>query len=108
MPANHDNIIDGTVRFATVSCGFVLPSSATLWLELEAATTLVTSAAFRVMPISTEALISEVFKRPALWDHQNKGYRNRRYVDKEWTNVSQKLGISSKYNGFLAFTAVQC
>jgi hypothetical protein len=78
----------------------VLPSSATLWLELEAATTLVTSAAFRVMPTSTEALISEVFKRPVLWDHQNKGYHNRKCVDKEWNNISHKLGISSKYNEF--------
>jgi hypothetical protein len=59
---------------------------------------LVTSVALHVMPTSTEALISEVFKRPVLWDHQNKGYHNRKYVDKEWNNVSDKLGISSKYN----------
>jgi hypothetical protein len=34
----------------------------------------------------TEALISEVFKRPLLWDHKIKNYHNRDVVDKEWRN----------------------
>jgi hypothetical protein len=44
-----------------------------------------------------ESLISEVFKRPVLWDHRNKAYRNRDLVDKEWDNVSQAVGITSRY-----------
>ena len=36
----------------------------------------------------TEALISEVFKRPVLWDHRIKNYHNRDFVDKEWRNLS--------------------
>ena len=44
-----------------------------------------------------EALISEVFKRPVLWDHRIKNYHNRNFVDKEWRNLSQTLNISSKY-----------
>ena len=43
------------------------------------------------------ALISEVFKRPVLWDHRNKGYHNRDFVDKEWRNLAQTLNVSSKY-----------
>ena len=35
------------------------------------------------MSSMTEALISEVFKRPVLWDHRNKNYHNRNFVDKE-------------------------
>ena len=31
----------------------------------------------------TEALMSEVFNRPVLWDHRIKNYRNRDFVDKE-------------------------
>jgi len=34
-----------------------------------------------------EALISEVFKRPVLWDHRIKNYHNRDFVDKEWRNL---------------------
>jgi hypothetical protein len=45
----------------------------------------------------TEALISEVFKRPVLWDHRIKNYHNRDFVDKERRNLSQTLKISSKY-----------
>ena len=52
--------------------------------------------------IFTEALISEVFKRPVLWDHKIKNYRNRDVVDKEWRNLSQTLNISSKYY-YIAF-----
>jgi hypothetical protein len=44
-----------------------------------------------------ESLISEVFKRPVLWDHRNKAYHNRDLVDKEWDNVSQAVGITSRY-----------
>jgi hypothetical protein len=45
----------------------------------------------------TEALISEVFKRPVLWDHRLKDYQNRDCVDKEWRNLSQTLKITNKY-----------
>jgi len=44
-----------------------------------------------------EVLISEVFKRPVLWDHIIKNDHNRDFVDKEWSNLSQTLNISSKY-----------
>jgi len=44
-----------------------------------------------------EALISEVFKRPVLWDHRIKNYHNRDFVDREWRNLSQTLNISSRY-----------
>jgi hypothetical protein len=44
----------------------------------------------------TEAPISEVLKRPVLWDHRLKDYHNRDFVDKEWRNLSQTLNISSK------------
>ena len=50
----------------------------------------------------TEALISEVFKRPVLWDHRMKGYHNRDLTDSEWMNLSQTLEISSKYY-YIAF-----
>jgi len=43
-----------------------------------------------------EALISEAFNRPVLWDHRIKNY-NREFVDKEWRNLSQTLNVSSKY-----------
>jgi hypothetical protein len=49
------------------------------------------------MSSMAEALISEVFKKPVLWDHRIKDYRNREVVDKEWRNLSQTLNISSKY-----------
>jgi len=45
----------------------------------------------------TEALISEVYKRPVLWDHKIKNYHNRGFVDKEWRSLSQTINISSKY-----------
>jgi len=45
----------------------------------------------------TEALISEVFKRPVLWEYKIKNYHNRDVVDKEWRNLSQTLNIRSKY-----------
>jgi len=44
----------------------------------------------------TEAVISEVFKRPELWSHRTKDYHNSEFVDKEWRNLSQTLKISSK------------
>jgi hypothetical protein len=50
----------------------------------------------------TEALISEVFKRPVLWDHKIKNYHNRDVADKEWRNLSQTLHISSNYY-YIAF-----
>jgi hypothetical protein len=37
-----------------------------------------------------ESLISEFFKR-------NKAYHNRDLADKEWDNVSQAVGITSRY-----------
>jgi hypothetical protein len=49
------------------------------------------------MSSMAEAIISEVFKRPVLWDHRIKDYHNRDFVDKEWRNLSQTLNISSKY-----------
>ena len=48
------------------------------------------------MSSMTEAVISEVFKRPVLWDHRIKDYHNRDFVDKEWRKLSQILKISSK------------
>jgi hypothetical protein len=45
----------------------------------------------------TEALISEVFKRPVLWDHRIEDYHNRDFVDTDWRNLSQTLNIGSKY-----------
>jgi hypothetical protein len=50
----------------------------------------------------TEALISEVFKRPVLLDHRIKDYHNRGFVDKEWRNLSQTLKFGSKYY-YIAF-----
>ena len=50
----------------------------------------------------TEALISKIFKRLVLWDHQIKDYHNRDSVDKEWRNLSQIMKISSKYY-YIAF-----
>jgi len=44
-----------------------------------------------------EVLISEVFKRPVLWDHIIKNDHNRDFVDKEWSDLSQTLNISSWY-----------
>ena len=44
-----------------------------------------------------EVLISEVFKRPVLWDHRIKYYHNRDFVDRECRNLSQTLNISSRY-----------
>jgi len=46
----------------------------------------------------TGALISEVFKRPVLWDNRIKNYHNRDFVNKEWRDISQTLNISNKYN----------
>jgi len=54
------------------------------------------------MSSMTEALISEAFKRPVLWDHRMKGYHNRDLTEKEWRNLSQTLEISSKYY-YIAF-----
>ena len=48
------------------------------------------------MSSMTEAVISDVFKRPVLWDLRIKDYHNRDFVDKEWRNLSQALKISSK------------
>jgi len=45
------------------------------------------------MSSRTEALISEVFKRPVLWDHRNKNYHNRDFVDERWWNLSQRLHL---------------
>jgi hypothetical protein len=50
----------------------------------------------------TEALISEVFKRPVLWDHKIKDYHHRDFVDNEWRNLSYTLYISIKYY-YMAF-----
>jgi hypothetical protein len=44
-------------------------------------------ACLYLMSSMTEALISEVFKRPVLWDHKIKNY-NRDFVDKEWRHLS--------------------
>jgi hypothetical protein len=49
-----------------------------------------------------EALISEGFKKPVLWDHRIKDYHNRDVVDKECRNLSQTLNISNKYS-YIAF-----
>jgi len=46
-----------------------------------------------------EALISEVFKRPVLWDHRIKNYHNRDFGGKEWRNLSQTLNISGVPRG---------
>jgi len=54
------------------------------------------------MSLITEALISEVFKRPVLCDYRIKNFHNRDFVDKEWRNLSQTLNISSKYY-YIAF-----
>jgi hypothetical protein len=45
----------------------------------------------------TGALISEVFKRPVLWDRRIKDYHKRDFVDKEWQKLSHPPNISSKY-----------
>jgi hypothetical protein len=58
---------------------------------------IVTIACIDLMSSMTEGLISEVFKRPVLWDHRMKGYHNRDLIDLEWRNLSQTLEISSKY-----------
>jgi len=55
----------------------------------------------------TEALISEVFKRPVLWDQRMKVYHNRDLIEKEWRNLSQTLEISSKYY-YIAFLFGSC
>jgi hypothetical protein len=45
----------------------------------------------------TETLISEVFKRPLLWDHRTKDYHNRDFVDKGWRNHSRTLHLYLVY-----------
>jgi hypothetical protein len=54
------------------------------------------------MSLTKEALISEVFKRPVLWDNRIKDYHNRDLVDKEWRKLSQTLKTSNKYY-YIAF-----
>ena len=49
------------------------------------------------MSSMTGALISELFKRPVLWDHRIKYYHNRDFVDKERRSLPITLEISSKY-----------
>jgi len=44
----------------------------------------------------TEDLISEVFKRPVLWDHKIKDYQHRDFVGKEWRKLSLTMDISIK------------
>jgi hypothetical protein len=45
----------------------------------------------------TEALISDVFKRPVLWVQRIKDYHNRAFVDKEWRNLIQTLHLYFVY-----------
>jgi hypothetical protein len=59
-------------------------------------------ASIYIMCLMMEGIISEVFKRPVLWDNRLKGYHNRDLIDSEWKNLSQTLGISSKYY-YIAF-----
>lgn len=40
-------------------------------------------ARFDFMSSMNEAVISEVVKRPLLWDHRYKDYRNRDFVDND-------------------------
>ncbi|KAK4881214.1 hypothetical protein RN001_004533 [Aquatica leii] len=44
-----------------------------------------------------DLLISEVKKRPALWDKTHKFYRHRVYGEKSWDAISKVTGISSKH-----------
>jgi hypothetical protein len=62
--------------------------------------TQVASRIARLYAISsmTEAAISEVYKGSVLWDHRTKDYHNRKFVGKEWRNLSHTLKISSKYH----------
>jgi len=57
----------------------------------------VTSSSLDFMSSMTENLISEVFKRPVLWDHRTKDYHNRDFVDKGWRNLSQTLHLYLVY-----------
>ena len=43
-----------------------------------------------------QLLISEVQKRPVLWNRWDENYKNRVLVDKEWENVAVVLKKDSK------------
>ncbi|KAF5302453.1 hypothetical protein FQR65_LT08543 [Abscondita terminalis] len=43
-----------------------------------------------------DVLISEVRKRPALWDKSHKFYRHRVYADKAWDAIAKITGISNR------------
>lgn len=44
-----------------------------------------------------ELLISEVQKRPILWNKFHKKYRDRIHNEKEWNAVAIKTKMNSKY-----------
>lgn len=48
-----------------------------------------------------ELLISEVQKRPVLWNKFHKKYRDRIHSEKEWNAVAIKTKMNSKYIIFL-------
>ena len=49
------------------------------------------------MSSMTEALISEVFMRPVLWDHRINDYHNSDFGEKGWRNISQALHLYLVY-----------
>ena len=44
----------------------------------------------------SERLIEEVRKFPALYDKTDKNYCNRVYLNKQWTEIGEKLNMDGK------------
>jgi hypothetical protein len=44
-----------------------------------------------------ELIISEVKSRQILWDVKHPSYHNRKLVDKEWRNIAENVGETSKF-----------
>ncbi|XP_069681422.1 transcription factor Adf-1-like [Periplaneta americana] len=48
------------------------------------------------MSAATATLISEIYKRPILWDPRNKNYHSRGNVDREWNSVCEVMNITKE------------
>ena len=46
--------------------------------------------------MDTDALISKVFLRPAIWEKRLKVYANRAVVGKCWREISEEMEVPSK------------
>lgn len=43
-----------------------------------------------------DVLISEVFKRPPLWDQKNLFYKNRNHIAALWAEIEQAMDFPGK------------